>query len=99
MLPAIVANDRYDVGSHSWIEADGAAVIAVFDRRPGSGFAAGGYDRAEAWLTAARRADRGVPVRERLSRLHPHGGLRVEPSLGQEHRSSTAGRAWSRSRE
>ena len=54
VLPAIVANDRYDVGSHSWIEADGAAVIAVFDRRPGSGFAAGGYDRAEAWLTAAR---------------------------------------------
>ena len=54
VLPAIVANDRYDVGSHSWIGADGAAVIAVFDRRPGSGFAAAGYDRAEAWLTAAR---------------------------------------------
>ncbi len=54
VLPAIVANDRYDIGSHSWIGADGAAVIAVFDRRPGSGFAAGGYDRAEAWLTAAR---------------------------------------------
>ena len=54
VLPAIVANDRYDVGSHSWIGADGAAVIAVFDRRPGSGFAAAGYDRADAWLTAAR---------------------------------------------
>jgi DEAD/DEAH box helicase domain-containing protein len=55
VLPTIVANDRFDVGSHSWIGADGAAVIAVFDRRPGSGFAAGGYDRAEAWLTAARQ--------------------------------------------
>jgi DEAD/DEAH box helicase domain-containing protein len=54
VLPAIVANDRYDIGAHSWIGADGAAVIAVFDRRPGSGFAAAGYDRAEAWLTAAR---------------------------------------------
>ena len=54
VLPAIVANDRYDIGSHSWIGDDGAAVIAVFDRRPGSGFAAGGYDQAEAWLTAAR---------------------------------------------
>ena len=54
VLPAIVANDRYDVGSHSWIGADGAAVIAVFDRRLGSGFAAGGYARADAWLTAAR---------------------------------------------
>ncbi len=54
VLPAIVANDRYDIGSHSWIEDTGAAAIAVFDRRPGSGFAAGGYDRAEAWLTAAR---------------------------------------------
>ena len=49
-----MANDRYDVGAHSWIDADGAAVIAVFDRRPGSGFAAGGYARADAWLTAAR---------------------------------------------
>ncbi len=54
VLPAIVANDRYDIGAQSWIGADGAAVIAVFDRRPGSGFAAAGYDRAEAWLTAAR---------------------------------------------
>ncbi|HYI54078.1 MAG TPA: DEAD/DEAH box helicase, partial [Microlunatus sp.] len=45
VLPALLANDRYDVGSHSWIGADGAAVIAIFDRRPGSGFAAGAYER------------------------------------------------------
>jgi DEAD/DEAH box helicase domain-containing protein len=54
VLPALLANDRYDVGSHSWIGADGAAVIAIFDRRPGSGFAAGAYERADVWLGIAR---------------------------------------------
>lgn len=54
LLPALTANDRYDVGSHSWLGEDGAAVIAVFDRRPGSGFAAMAYARCDAWLAAAR---------------------------------------------
>lgn len=54
LLPALTANDRYDVGSHSWLGEDGAAVIAVFDRRPGSGFAAMAYARGDAWLAAAR---------------------------------------------
>ncbi len=54
LLPALTANDRYDVGSHSWLGEDGAATIAVFDRRPGSGFAACAYARGDTWLTAAR---------------------------------------------
>ena len=55
VLPAIVANDRYDVGAHSWVGADGNAAIAVFDRRRGSGFAAAAYARADVWLNAARQ--------------------------------------------
>ena len=35
--------------------------------------------------------DRGVLVRERLPRLHPRGGMRVEPCAGQGHRSAAAG--------
>ncbi len=54
LLPALTANDRYDVGSHSWLSEEGEAVVAVFDRRPGSGFAASAYARGDAWLTAAR---------------------------------------------
>jgi DEAD/DEAH box helicase domain-containing protein len=55
VLPVIVANDRYDVGTHSWVGADGNAAIAVFDRRRGSGFAAAAYARADVWLSAARQ--------------------------------------------
>ncbi|HEY5981030.1 MAG TPA: DEAD/DEAH box helicase [Microlunatus sp.] len=54
VLPAFVANDRYDIGSHSWLDEDGGATIAVYDRLPGSGFAASAYGRAAVWLTAAR---------------------------------------------
>jgi DEAD/DEAH box helicase domain-containing protein len=54
VLPALVANDRTDVGAHSWTSEDGVGVIAVFDRQPGSGFAARAYERADAWLGVAR---------------------------------------------
>jgi DEAD/DEAH box helicase domain-containing protein len=54
LLPALTANDSYDVGAHSWLGEGGEAVIALFDRRPGSGFAATAYARGDAWLSAAR---------------------------------------------
>lgn len=53
MLPAIVANDRADIGAHSWTNGDGSGTVAVFDRQPGSGFAARCYERVESWLGAA----------------------------------------------
>lgn len=52
LLPAVVANDRGDVGAHSWF-ADGVGVVAVFDRQLGSGFAARAYQHADDWLVAA----------------------------------------------
>ncbi|HYI59364.1 MAG TPA: DEAD/DEAH box helicase [Microlunatus sp.] len=56
LLPAIVANDRFDVGAHSWLGESGGAEagIAIFDQQPGSGFVARAYERTDAWLTAAR---------------------------------------------
>ncbi|MDN5769803.1 MAG: DEAD/DEAH box helicase [Microlunatus sp.] len=53
ILPAIVANAGTDVGANSWIGADGSTVVVVFDRQPGSGFAARAHDRAETWLSTA----------------------------------------------
>lgn len=68
MLSAIVASDRTDVGAQSWVQEDGPAMVAVFDRQPGSGYARRAYECADAWLAAARdridrcRCDTGCPA-------------------------------------
>lgn len=69
MLPAVVISDIADLGSHSWLAEDQPqegrsqesrsrqlGSVTVYDRQPGSGYAARAYERADAWLTAA--ADR-----------------------------------------
>lgn len=61
LLPAIVANDRSDVGAHSWLTDGDGGVIAVYDQQPGSGFVARAYERADAWLSAARDRLRACP--------------------------------------
>jgi DEAD/DEAH box helicase domain-containing protein len=59
LLPLFATCDRWDIGGVSTAlhEDTGRATVFVYDGHPGgAGFAARGYDKAEAWLRATRDA-------------------------------------------
>ncbi|MEN3361409.1 MAG: box helicase protein [Mycobacteriales bacterium] len=59
LLPLFATCDRWDIGGVSTAlhENTGRATVFVYDGHPGgAGFAARGYDKAEAWLRATRDA-------------------------------------------
>ena len=74
LLPLFATCDRWDVGglSTELHPATGQLTVFVYDGHAGgAGFAERGFAVAADWLTATRNAIRSLPLRNRLSLLHP----------------------------